>query len=607
MKIENMFFEYVYVKEYSGEAKISSDAKVEFFFGGYVKEYADKLISSFSCEGSITKIIIEKGIPASIKEEAGKANVSNDEEYAIKIDEEIHLYGVNERAALYALVTLKQLIDADKLKRLLIYDYPDKNFRGYRLFIPARSEIEDFKKLIDYVVYYKYNTLIIEIGGGMEYERRPVINEKWVEFCNEVKSGPYEAERIQNKTYPWEKNSIHVANAGGSFLTKKELREIVEYCKSRYLNVIPEVPSMSHSDYLVMAYPEINERIEDKYPDTYCPSNPKTYEILFDVLEEVIEVFEPTQIHIGHDELYTAAKCEKCKGKSPVDLYVGDIIKINDFLKSKSIKASMWCEKFFNGMYQGSPCGGAATPEKDIPELYPCAGKVPKDIMLFNWYWPVLDKSFEYEVQDMGYDMVFGNYNSMQMKDYRERIDRVSGAVVSNWGPFIPEYMQRNMQYYSLVYTGYTLWSHTFDNNAEDELVEKASKEVYNSFLSKQGKEYITVVHTTDYYKESDQKFSDGKPIILEDWLLGHYIAEFSDGSKEELPVIYGNNIGNVNTKKKTQEFNRILYMSLPCEKDNKTYYETAYKVNTDSDVVKFEYISVNNDAKIETVFLGRK
>ena len=292
-------------------------------------------------------------------------------------------------------------------------------------------------------------------------------------------------------------------------------------------------------------------------------------------------------------------KCEKCSKKSPVDLYVEDIVKINDFLKSKSIKVSMWCEKFFNGVYQGRPCGGAAKPDKDVPALYKCAGRVPKDVMLFNWYWVVLDKSFEFEVQDMGYEMVYGNYDSMRMTDYRERMDRISGAIISNWGPFTPEYMQRNMQYYSLVYTGYTLWSHTFDNSVEDELVDRASKEVYKDFMSKQGDNFIKVIHTTDYYLDSNQKFSDGKPIILEDWLLGYYIVEFSDGTKEKLPVVYGQNIANQELKKKTIEYNRLVYMCLPVEVNDKTYFETLYKIKSKADIVSYKYVPYKENAYI--------
>ena len=148
------------------------------------------------------------------------------------------------------------------------------------------------------------------------------------------------------ETHPqWAKNSIHADNGGGSFITQDEMREIIAYCREREIEVIPEVPSLSHSDYIVMAHPDLNERKEDTYPDTYCPSNPKSYEILFDILDEVIEVFHPEYVNIGHDECYTLAKCDRCKGKAPADLYVEDITKINNYLNARDIKAIMWGEK----------------------------------------------------------------------------------------------------------------------------------------------------------------------------------------------------------------------------------------------------------------------
>ena len=32
--------------------------------------------------------------------------------------------------------------------------------------------------MIDLLVYYKYNSIILEIGGAMEYKRHPEINER---------------------------------------------------------------------------------------------------------------------------------------------------------------------------------------------------------------------------------------------------------------------------------------------------------------------------------------------------------------------------------------------------------------------------------------------
>ena len=126
---------------------------------------------------------------------------------------------------------------------------------------------------------------------------------------------------------------------------------MVEYCKKRMIEVIPEVPSLGHCDYLMLGNHDIAEITADPYADTYCPSNPRSYEVLFDVLEDVITVFEPNIINIGHDEYYSIGICDKCKGKSGAELFAGDIQKIYDFLKARNIKTVIWGDKLLKDVY----------------------------------------------------------------------------------------------------------------------------------------------------------------------------------------------------------------------------------------------------------------
>ena len=114
------------------------------------------------------------------------------------------------------------------------------------------------------------------------------------------------------------KDSLHTELAGGSYLTKDEVRGIVQYAKARGMNVIPEVQALSHAYYLTVSHPEIAEMSFDIFPDTYCPSNEKSYELYFEVADEVLEVFEPNTVSIGHDEIRVLGWCDKCKEKSGV-------------------------------------------------------------------------------------------------------------------------------------------------------------------------------------------------------------------------------------------------------------------------------------------------
>ena len=66
-----------------------------------------------------------------------------------------------------------------------------------------------------------------------------------------------------------------------------------------------------------------------RWPDSYCPSNPESYRILFDLMDEVLEVLRPRRVHIGHDEWRAGAFCARCRGKDTGELFAEDVLKIH--------------------------------------------------------------------------------------------------------------------------------------------------------------------------------------------------------------------------------------------------------------------------------------
>jgi len=66
------------------------------------------------------------------------------------------------------------------------------------------------------------------------------------------------------------------------------------------------------------------------FPDSDCPSNPDSYRLFFDVLDEYIEVMRPGMVHIGHDEWRIPVDvCPLCKWKDYRELFVQDVRKIH--------------------------------------------------------------------------------------------------------------------------------------------------------------------------------------------------------------------------------------------------------------------------------------
>lgn len=377
--------------------------------------------------------------------------------------------------------SLAQLTNADggTISGVYIADWPRFPIRGAHVYIPARDDLPFFKRFIEFLARCKFNTLFLEIGAGMRYDSHPEINEGWERTAGEAARWPASQSRMQN-SYAGHKNSIHIELGGGSYLTKDEVRRIIGWCKDNRIEIIPEVQSLSHSYYLLASHGELAENPEDPYPDTYCPSNPKTYKQLFEVMQEVIDLFRPKTLSIGHDEVYTIGECPRCKGKDRGKLLADDIIKIHDFLAERNIRTAMWSEKLHHVPARGRDTWKFSRFGKkfrgDQPDTTGALKRIPRDILLLNWFTGIDPESVRL-LREEGFDQIIGNFNpqmyvnsvaeksgqSLQeliSKDSRgEKLDpmkrpTVLGAERSTWYGMKP----KNVSPYGFMFTAQTLW-----------------------------------------------------------------------------------------------------------------------------------------------------
>lgn len=530
------------------------------------------------------KITFHHGFPASLKEKIRRQTElsPSKEAYAVVLGETTKIYATSEQGFIYAVSTLTQLSESGELCCGLLYDYPMMGTRGYRVYLPARSGFEEFFKMVDFLALYKFNSIILEIGGAMEYKRHPEIGERWAEFCREVHAYSGRAHEIQ-RGYAWDKNSIHCDNAEGDVLTQEECATLAAYCRSRGLEVIPECPTFSHCDYIVMAHPEIRERERDDYPDTYCPNHPDSYKYVFDVLEEVIDVFHPTRINIGHDEMYSIGICPRCKKKTPPQLYADDIHKIHDFLAERGIQTMMWGEKLLNARYipgSGMPIGGAAHGKGEgfVPALYPCRNLLPKDVTFLHWYW-CFNYKHDRVYHDRGYKMIYGNLTALDLEHWDMRREwGADGGFVSNWGSFKEDYMQRNKQYLDLISGAYAFWCEDFGSRTLEENLFAAMREA-NRLKRARTAHPLTITHTTTHHIRFAH-FYDG--VFIEDskYLLGHYKLRYTDGTEAELPVRYGTHLAadHFDDYLRDSEFRQTSYSTMPCQYNGGLAYACVYE-----------------------------
>jgi len=400
------------------------------------------------------------------------------------------------RGIFYGAQTLAQLVEREgsrsRIPAVTVRDWPRHPFRGAHLYLPAREELDFFERFLDFLAAFKFNTLFLEIGGGMEYEKHPEINRAWKKFCREAEAytrdkdprpdsmrpegskwygrlhgGPSIGPDALQGSRAYSKNSTHTELAGGAWLTKDEIRRIVRECRKRHIEIVPEVQSLSHAYYLCVAHPEIAEREDDPWPDTYCPSNPKSYELLFDVMDEVIEAFKPRFVHIGHDEAYTFRICPRCRRRTGEDILAEDITRIHDHLAARGVRAIMWGDKLMY-IIVGRRRGGGARRWQEYPggrrwvqpPTHGAVGRIPEDVVIMDWYWGLQEDSERYFGKH-GHEVIYGNFSPLGFKEWPRRsgAKNVRGGEISTWCGVTPWEFGHNGVFNNYYPGAQTLWN----------------------------------------------------------------------------------------------------------------------------------------------------
>ena len=364
-----------------------------------------------------------------------------DEGYILSVTSKNIVVAANHaKGALFGLQSLRQLISVSAGRLVVplvrVKDAPKYPFRGIKLYLPGRENITFFKRFVrDFVAYYKFNTIILELNANMRLEKHPELNTGAVKFNRMLHFSRLDRPPGQHMEY---QNSSHQDNADGGILEKEEVADLVNYMRRFNIEVIPELPSLTHAYYLLAGHEDLAENTNQPVPDTYCPLKPGSYKLYFDVLDEYIDVIHPSVIHIGHDEWRMEKDlCELCKGKDYGELYASDVIKIHDYLENKGISTALWGDHLLESVtekeYQTwkSSAGyqykipGALRPEQVLK-------LIPKDILVFNWFWD--DPSNDKQVADFGFRQVFGNLRAdIEKWDERSSTKGLLGGAPSSW------------------------------------------------------------------------------------------------------------------------------------------------------------------------------
>jgi hexosaminidase len=200
-----------------------------------------------------------------------------------------------------------------------IRDYPEYAWRGTMLDVARHFfSVEDVKRYIDLVSYYKMNILHLHLSDDQGWRI-------------EIKSWP-------NLTLVG--GSTEVGGGKGGFYTQAQYSDIVAYAQSRYLTVVPEIDMPGHINAALASYAELNPGLPIKR-EAGGPANPAqasaqdlnakpvpgklytgiqvgfstlsakkeiTFKFVDDVLRELAAITPGPYLHIGGDEAAVTKK-----------------------------------------------------------------------------------------------------------------------------------------------------------------------------------------------------------------------------------------------------------------------------------------------------------
>jgi hexosaminidase len=254
-----------------------------------------------------------------------------------------------------------------------IRDKPRFGWRGAMLDVSRHFFTkQEVKQFIDDIARYKYNLLHFHLtddqGWRIEIKSYPKLTE--VGAWNVKKTGRFGTFAPPANNEPRDY---------GGFYTQDDIRELVQYARERYVNILPEIDVPGHSMAAVASYPDLsctpgtykvnsgepfmdwhgNGLFTARIDNTLCPANEKVYTFLDKVFSEVSALFPFPYIHMGGDEcaknfweknpqIKELMAREKLKDMHAVQSYfVGRVSKI---VSSKGKKLIGWDEILEGGL-----------------------------------------------------------------------------------------------------------------------------------------------------------------------------------------------------------------------------------------------------------------
>lgn len=184
---------------------------------------------------------------------------------------------------------------------------------------------------------------------------------------------------------------------GENPISKEAARSLARTCRQHDIRLVPQFQCLGHQSWEAVTFPLLTQYPQfdltpGAFPNNegiYCrewdPTNPQVNEIVFALMDELIDAFEADAIHVGMDEVFLLGSEESpsTRGKDPAELFANAV---NDYYKhlveSRGVEMLMWGDRLIDGTrydygrWEASMNGTA-----------PAVDRIPTDIIICDWHY----------------------------------------------------------------------------------------------------------------------------------------------------------------------------------------------------------------------------
>ena len=326
---------------YPAPKQFSENESERFVFGprvtarvsGLTPEEAARvkiLWNRFSCTASALELesLPGEGFSFAIGS-ASAPTLGSGDRYALTVSSAgVSLTGADGAGLLDGIKTLVQLICPDTLEEgkesfyiaaAEVRDAPAIPFRAVHFCVFPESSLYNLEKAVHLAGFLKMTHVIFEFWGTFPYDCLPAL--------------------------AWRQKSF----------TKKELKSLVDLAKSYGMEVIPMANHFGHAAQSRACYgrhvvlnrdPRLARLFE---PDgwTWCLSNPDTYRLLSEIRAELADFCgEGKYFHLGFDEAYSFATCDRCRKRVPHELLAEYLNRLIEDVSATGRRPIVWHDQF---------------------------------------------------------------------------------------------------------------------------------------------------------------------------------------------------------------------------------------------------------------------